>query len=250
MRPIVFVHGMFMNALSWNSWIEFFSQKGFSCTAPHWPFHEGDPSALRANPAPELGKLTLEQVLSHVTQHVKHLKEKPILVGHSMGGLVVQRLIQMDLCTMGVCIDSAPPSGIVVPSWSFVKSNVPVVNPLKGDAPCLLTQKQFHYAFCNNQTLEESNAHYAKWVVPESRNVARTSTAEAGKIDFEKPHAPLLFIAGENDHIIPAALNKKNYLAYSDASGKKELKEFKNRSHSLCFAPGFEEVAQFVCDWI
>jgi pimeloyl-ACP methyl ester carboxylesterase len=250
MAPLVFIHGMFMNASSWNAWMPLFSAKGFQCSAPDWPFHEGAPATLRTNASPGLGTLTLDDVVTHIAGHLKRSSEKPVLVGHSMGGLVVQRLVQMDLASAGVCIDSAAPAGISVPSWSFVKSNLPVVNPFKGNAPCLLTQSQFHYAFCNTLTRAESDAAYEKWVVPESRNVARTSTGAAGKIDFSKAHVPLLFLAGSADHIIPAKLNLKNFNAYPDSTGKKTFHEFEGRSHSLCFAPGFDEVAQYVAGWI
>ncbi|MGZ3884989.1 MAG: alpha/beta hydrolase, partial [Bacteroidia bacterium] len=102
----------------------------------------------------------------------------------------------------------------------------------------------------NTMSMEDTQKALNAFVVPESRNVARSSSGNEGRIDFKKPHAPLLFIAGEKDHIIPASLNKKNFEAYSDAGSKKEFKEFSGRSHFICSQPGWEEVASFVQNWL
>jgi pimeloyl-ACP methyl ester carboxylesterase len=250
MRPIVFIHGMFMNPQSWEGWIRFFEQRGYSCSAPTWPFHEGDPSTLRSSIPEALGKLKLHEVAAVFEKQIRALPEKPILIGHSMGGLITQLLVANDLAAAGICIDSAAPNGMLVAKWSFFKSNLPVINALKGSTPVLLSKKQFQYAFCNTMSEAESNAVWENYVVPESRNVARSSSGKDGKIDVTKPHAPLLFIAGENDHIIPAALNRKNHKAYTDRNSVADFKEFPGRTHFICGQQGWEEVATHVADWI
>lgn len=247
---VVFIHGMFMNPVSWDAWTGFFSARGHRCHAPAWPQHEGAPAALRANPPPGLGALTLGEVVASVAKVVAALPEKPTLVGHSMGGLVVQRLVAQGLARSGVCVDSAPPRGVTALSWSFLKSNLPVVNPLAGDAPFAMSPAHFQYTFCNTLTLDEARAVHARYVVPESRNVARTSSGPDGAVDLAAPHAPLLFIAGELDHIIPAALNRKNHAAYTHGGSVCELREFAGRTHWICGQEGWQEVAAFVADWI
>ena len=249
-QPIVFIHGMFMNPLSWGNWTSFFAERGYSCHAPPWPYHDGAPSELRADPDSRLGTLTLGEVVSTLRDFVGTLDGKPVLVGHSMGGLVVQKLMATGLGTAGVCIDSAPPKGVVSFEPSFLKANVPVINPLKGNRPCLLTVEEFHYAFCNTMTDEETRAAYDEFVVPESRNVARSSSGADGAIDLRQPHAPLLFIAGEHDHIIPASLNRKNHAAYRDAESQCDFKEFEGRSHFICGQRGWQEVAEYVGGWL
>lgn len=250
MRPIVFIHGMFMNPKSWDGWIRFFEQRGHSCSAPAWPFHEGEPATLRNNIPTELGKLTLGEVTDVFEKHIRTLPEQPILIGHSMGGLITQLLVARDCAAAGVCIDSAAPNGMLVAKWSFFKSNLPVLNPFKGSSPVLLSKKHFRYTFCNTMSAADSNAAWEKFVVPESRNVARSSSGKAGKIDVAKPHAPLLFIAGEQDHIIPAALNRKNHKAYTDSNSVTDFKEFPGRTHFICGQQNWEEVAQYAASWI
>ena len=249
-KNIVFIHGMFMNPKSWDGWIKYYESKGYKCHAPAYPFHDGNPSDLRKIINPGLGTLRFEQVVSSLALYMDTLPEKPILIGHSMGGLVVQKLIEMDKGTAGICIDSAPPQGITSFSWSFLKANLPTINPFEGDKPCLPDVAWFQYAFCNTMTMAQTSVEYEKYVVPESRNIPRSSTTIEGKIDFKKPHAPLLFISGEKDNIIPAALNVKNYKAYTDKASKIDFKKFAGRTHYICGQENWEEVAAYISEWI
>lgn len=107
-KTIVFVHGMYMNPLCWEHWVDYFQSKGYRSAAPAWPGRDQPVDTLRRqHPDPQLGALTLSNVLEELADTIKALDEKPILVGHSMGGLVVQLLLQRDLAVAGVAIDSA-----------------------------------------------------------------------------------------------------------------------------------------------
>ena len=249
-KTIVFIHGLFQNPNSWAEWQKYFEAKGYRCYAPAYPFHEGKADSLRKNINLELGKLTFAQVIDSLSAFIDSLPEKPILIGHSMGGLAVQKLIEFKKGVAGICIDAAPPKGIFSFKWSFLKANLPTINPLKGNSVCVPTLKWFHYAFCNTMTMEQTQIEYNKFVVPESRNIPRTSTGKQGKIDFNKPHSPLLFIAGEKDHIIPSSLNKKNFEAYRDKNSKTDFKEFAGRTHYICGQQNWEEVAAYINEWI
>lgn len=249
-KTIVFIHGLFMNPASWEHWVGFYERKGYNCFAPAYPYHEGKPSDLRKNIDPKLGNLTFGEVINSLIDFIDKLPEKPILVGHSMGGLAVQKLIELGQGVAGICIDPAPPRGIFSFKWSFLKANWPTINPFKGDSVCVPTVGWFHYAFCNTMTLEQTRIEYEKYVVPESRNIPRSSTKSDGAIDFSKPHNPLLIIAGEKDHIIPSSLNKKNFLAYTDKGSRIDFKEFPGRTHYICGQQDWEEVALFINEWI
>ena len=94
-KTIVFIHGMYMNSLCWEQWVPRFQAKGYRCLAPDWPGRDKPVEVLRKNhPDPQLGRLTLSRVLEHFADIIKTLDEKPILMGHSMGGLAVQLLLQ------------------------------------------------------------------------------------------------------------------------------------------------------------
>lgn len=239
-----------MNPLSWTTWIEFYKSRGYDCYSPAYPYHEGSPAELRKNINPALGKLTFGEVINSLSTFIDQLPEKPILIGHSMGGLAVQKLIELDKGVAAACIDTAPPKGIFSFKWSFLRANFPTINPFKGDSVCLPSVNWFHYAFCNTMTMEETRAEYDKFVVPESRNIPRSSTKTDGEIDFKKPHNPLLFIAGEKDHIIPSSLNKKNFNAYKDETSKRDFKEFPGRTHYICGQKNWEEVATYIDEWL
>ncbi len=249
-KTIVFIHGLFQNPNSWAEWKTYFEAKGFTCYAPAYPYHEGKPADLRKNIDPALGALTFGQVIKSLTTFIDQLPEKPILIGHSMGGLAVQKLIALKKGVTGICIDTAPPKGIISLKWSFLKANLPTINPFKGDSVCEPTPEWFHYAFCNTMSMEQTEVVYDKFVVPESRNIPRSTTKQDGYIDFKKPHEPLLFIAGAEDHIIPSSLNKTNFKAYSDPKSKKDFKEFAGRTHYICGQENWQEVALYIWEWV
>lgn len=247
---IIFIHGMFLNARSWEHWVPFFERRGFQCRAPSWPLHEGEPSELRASIPPGTGELSLNTVVSHFTDLVRAEIDPPILVGHSIGGLIVQKLVARGIAAAGVCISSVAPNALLSLDWNFLKNTLQISNPVKGDAPFEMTEEGFHANFGNMMTKEESREAYARYVVHESRNVLRDAIGKAGHIELDQPHAPLLFIAAEKDQIIPDTLNKKNADAYSDKKSITAFKEFRGRGHFICGQPGWEEVADYTANWI
>jgi len=248
MTQILFIHGMYMTGGSWHRWEDWFRGHGYGTQAPSWPGRDAEPAALRANPPEILSTLTLQDVVDQYADLIRDMDEPPVLVGHSMGGLVVQLLLQRGLGARGVAIDSAPPQGLNSFKWSFLKSNAPVLWP--GSAPLRPTPASWKYAFAH--TLSDAEAHdaFETYVVPESRLVGKGAATATAKVDFAKDRPPLLLIAGEEDHIIPASLNRKNYDRYSASPAVTEFREFPGRTHWICGMEGWEEVAGAVKDWI
>ncbi len=249
-KTIVFIHGLFQNPESWIPWKGYFESRGYSTHAPAYPFHEGKPEDLRKSIPPGLGRITLGDVIARLAEFIGSLPERPVLIGHSMGGLIAQSLLQKDVAEAAVAVDPAPPKGIFTFKWSFLRANLPTINPLKGDRPCLPSVRWFHYAFCNTMSMEETKIEYDRFVVPESRNIPRSSTRKDGAVDFKRPHRPLLIIAGEKDHIIPASLVRKNFRAYRDTASTTDFMEFPARTHYICGQKGWEEVAAAILGWL
>lgn len=249
-QSIVFIHGICVNAKSWQGWQAFFEAQGYSCYAPSYPFHDGAPAALRETISPQLGRLSLKQVVAYYADFIQQLPEKPILIGHSMGGLVSQKLVAMGLVSAAVCITSAPPLGILTLKPSFYRINLPVINPFRGHSAFSPSQKWFHDAVCNTLPRAISDQVYDELVVPESRNVPRGAVSLFVYINFGKPHSPLLFISAEKDQIIPPALPKRNFAAYRHADSIRAFKQFEGRGHSICGEPGWEDVATYALDWL
>jgi alpha-beta hydrolase superfamily lysophospholipase len=246
---IVFVHGMYMNGVSWDPWVERARARGYESSAPSWPFHDGTPAELRASAPAGLGALTFGAVVDHFTKIVSGLATPPVLIGHSIGGLVVQKLINDGFGSVGVAISPAPPQGIFTLDPTFFKANFPHINPFAGSRPVIMTPERFQFTFCNTMSAADSNIAFDTYVTPESRNVPRSTLTQQGHIDFTRAHAPLLVIAGDSDHLVPQPLVEKEVKAYK-GTGIVDFRAFPHRSHFICNQEGWEEVADFALDWI
>lgn len=249
-KTIVLVHGMFVNPKSWEDWKPFFEAQGYTVHTPANPHHAGEPADLRANVNQGLRQVDFKDVVDNLVRFIDTLPEKPILIGHSLGGLTVQKLVELDKAVAAVVIDSVPPLGVITTKWSFLKSLWPVINPFKGNSVFEASKSWFAYTFGNTLSRTDSDRAFDKYVVPESRGIGRGALTLFAKINFKKPHVPLLFVAGEKDNIMPASLNKSNFKAYKDPNSVREFKEFPGRSHFICGEPGWEEVAGYVFNWI
>ncbi len=249
MQQIIFVHGMFQNPRSWEKWISFFAARGYDCIAPAWPLHDGDPAQLRANPPAGLGALTLEQVTASIEGQVLQL-DNPIMIGHSVGGLITQIMLNRGHLAAGVAISSVAPNAMLDFDWGFFKNAVTITNPLKGNEIFEMDAATFHSAFANTLSEQQAAAEFGRTATHDSRNVLRGCMGPDGRIDLEKAHRPLLLIGGEKDEIIPAHLNQKNAEAYEDKCSVTQFREFSNRSHYMCGEPGWEDVASTAATWL
>jgi pimeloyl-ACP methyl ester carboxylesterase len=248
-NTLVLIHGLFVNNTSWAEWKSYFEAKGFTVHTPANPGHSGNPADLRRNIDPKLNKVSLEDVVMNIADLIDTLPEKPIVVGHSLAGLVVQKLIEMDKAVAGISINGAPPKN-VLPPFQTIKTVFPVVNFLKG-GPYMGSREWYHYAFFNNMSRAESDKEFDKIAVPESRTIARDTLLKSfANIDFKKPHNPLLFIGGENDHIFPANFTKRIAGRYKDKNSKVDFKSFAGKSHYIAGEEGWEEVADYAINWI
>jgi len=249
-KTIVFIHGLFMNPNSWGDWVVFFQSKGYTCYVPPYPYHDGSPQYLRENINPHLNDLTLGDVIKSLVTFIDKLPEPPILIGHSMGGLIVQKLLELNKGVAGVCITPAPPRGIFSFKWSFLKSNFVIVNPFAGNSYFLPSLKWFQYSFFNTLNTEQARIAYDNFIVPESRNIPRSVLGIDGKINFDRQHQPLLFISGEYDNIVPTFLVRNNFEAYTDTNSLINFKEFSGRSHYICGEKNYLEVMEYIYKWI
>ena len=159
-KTIVFIHGMFQNPKSWEKWIAYFNEKGYDCIAPDWPMHEGLPADLQNNPPVGLGNLHLQTIIDEMERAVTSLPEKAILIGHSVGGLIVQLLIQKGLAVRGVLINLVAPTAMLAFDWGFIKNSGLIANPFKGNEPFMLDLESFHGSFCNTMTMEQTRQAY------------------------------------------------------------------------------------------
>ena len=256
-KTIVLVHGLWMTPRSWEQWVPYYEQRGYRVLTPGYPGFEIEVEALRANPD-VIAKLTVPQVVDHLAKVIEGLDRPPIIMGHSFGGTLTQLLLARGLGAAGVVINSAPTEGILVNPPSQIKSLFPILkNPLNHAKAVGFTHEEFRYAFTNTLSEEDSRKVYERYHIPAPAawvwaygvfaNI--TPGPQETWVDYRKPdRAPLLFIAGGADHIMPPSVNQSNAKHYHAATPT-DFKLFDGRSHWTCGEPGWEQVADYALEW-
>src|SRR4030095_523449 len=210
---------------------------------------EGIPSELRNNVHPDLTKTGFIDVVNNISKLIDTLPEKPLIIGHSMAGMAVQKLVELGKASAGVSIDGAPPKN-VFPPFQTLKTVLPSFGFFSFKKYFMGSRKWYDYAVFNTVSDTEKKTFFEKFAVPESYKVSRQLVLNSfSNINFRKPHVPLLFIGGENDHIFPATLTRKIASKYKDANSRVDLKIFKGRSHFTCGEGGWEKVADYILQW-
>lgn len=249
---IAFIHGNFVTKHCWDRWVPRCEARGYTCVQIAYPGRDKPVATLKQNPTdPFLGTLAIKEVIDHHVRVLSALPERPIVIGHSFGGLLTQLMVQRDLAAAAVAIDSVPPQGVLPFEWSFIRSTWTLVNPfIPASRPFYMPFEHFQYSFGNDLSLAEQRAGYDADIVPESRRLARGGLSRHACVDFSREHAPLLMIAGEKDHIMPASLNRRNHRRYRKSASVADFKEFPGKAHySIIAGPGWEAVADYALDW-
>jgi pimeloyl-ACP methyl ester carboxylesterase len=253
---IVLIHGLWMTPRSWEKWIERFQSRGCNVLAPAWPGMEAEVEALRRDPS-AIAAQDVRKILDHYDKIIRELDRPPIIIGHSFGGAFAQLLAHRGLGAAVVSLDGATVRGVRDLPLSTLRSSAALLrNPFARHKAVPFTFEQFRYAFGN--TLDEVAAReaYDRYAIPGSRNVllqgamANTNPRTPFRVDFgEDERAPLLFIGGGEDHVIPAKVSRKMAGRYRKSKALTAYKEFPGRSHFTAGEPGWEEVADFALSW-
>ncbi|NUY81976.1 alpha/beta fold hydrolase [Flavobacterium sp. MAH-1] len=252
-KHIVFITGAFVTHKSWLHWKTYFEGKGYTCSLEPWPHKDKAVEELRARQGKDLdlALMPYSEVLDHYERIIKQMPEKPILIGHSVGGLTTQLLLQRGIAVAGIAIHPAPPQGVLSFKWSFLRA---VWHPLafftSARKTHLMSFPQWQYAFTNGMDFDEQLMSYEENVIPESKTVLRNALGRTAHIDFERPHAPLLILSGSIDNIIPASLNLSNFKRYKNRESITDYKEFEAANHYVVSAPGWKRQADYILDWI
>jgi pimeloyl-ACP methyl ester carboxylesterase len=255
--PVVFIHGLWLHATSWASWAELFSQAGYDPIAPGWPGDADTVEASRANPD-SIADQGIDDVTRHYQAIIDTLPARPILIGHSFGGMIAEKLLGLDYGAAAIGIDAAQIKGVLPLPLSALHSTLPVFkNPANKHKAVSLTAEQFRYSFGNAVSEEESGALYERWAIPAPgkplfeaaaanfslHSPAKVNTANEGR-------GPLLLIMGGQDHTVPEAITKATVKQYRHSSAVTELEEFSDRGHSLTIDSGWREVADLCLAWL
>jgi len=249
--PIVLIHGLWVLPSSWANWAEHFTQAGYAPLTPDWPDDPATVAEARANPD-VLARKTLEQVAEHTTDVIRALDRKPVLMGHSTGGLVAQMLAGRGLSAATVAIDPGVFRGVLPLPVSVLRGVGPfLINPLTRRRAITLTFEQFTFGWANALEADEAMKLYDTYHVAGS-GIALAQMGNANlnpwtqaKVDTKNPdRGPLLIIDGEKDHTVPWAIAHASYKRQRRNPGVTEIVKMENRGHALTIDHGWREVAE------
>ncbi|MCG2615095.1 alpha/beta hydrolase [Terrimonas sp. NA20] len=252
-QHVVFITGAFVSHTTWDRWISLFSSNGYKAIAPPWPFKNASAAALR-NIRPDdtgLAELTLTGLVKHYENIVKSLPEKPVIIGHSLGGLIAQILINRGLGTAGVAIHPVAPQGVFPYEFTFLRATWKLLGIFSSTRKThMVSFEDFSRTFANGLSKEEQHLAYDLYAIPESRTVARGGLTNAAAVDFNKPHVPLLITSGGKDQLIPAHLNFRNFKRYSRQHSVTDYCEFPESTHGILTNSNWRDEADFILDWL
>ena len=254
--PVVFVHGLWLHADSWKPWVQLFRAAGYDPIAPGWP---GDSSTVaESNAHPErIANVGIDDVVEHYATIIRKLPSKPIVVGHSFGGLVAQKLIGMGLASAAIALDPAQIRGVLPLPLAQLKSAFPVLgNPFNYKRAISQTPKQFRFGFGNAVSATESDELHAKYHIPApGRPLFEAAFANflpntPAKVNTKAQRGPLLITGGGKDHTVPEVVSRAAYKLYRKAPSVTEYQVFPDRGHSLTVDSGWKEVANASLTWL
>jgi non-heme chloroperoxidase len=255
--PVVFVHGLWLHATSWAPWMDVFRDAGYEPLAPGWPGTPDSVDAARTSPESVAGK-GIDDVVDHYAQIIRELPARPIVIGHSFGGLIAQRLLGAGSAAAAVAIDPAPIKGVLyLPPSALRVASIALRNPGNRNRAISLSAEQFRYGFANAVSVDEATSLYARWTIPSpARPLFEAAAANLlphspAKVDTRKAdRGPLLVTAGGMDHTVPAAISRQTVRLYGKSHAVTDLRQFPDRGHSLTIDSGWRDVADAALFWL
>ncbi|HXP57784.1 MAG TPA: alpha/beta hydrolase [Streptosporangiaceae bacterium] len=253
---VVFIHGLWLHATSWEPWQDLFAEAGYSSSAPGWPGEPGTPGEARSNPD-AVANHGIDDVTQHYASFIDTLPSRPILIGHSFGGMIAEKLLGLDYGAAAIGIDAAQIKGVLPLPLSALHSTLPAFrNPANLHKAVALTAEEFRFSFGNAVSEEESNQLYERWAIPSpGKPLFEAATAN---FTLHSPDAvntrnsgrgPLLLTMGKQDHTVPEVITKSTLKQYRHSIATTDLEEF-DRGHSLVIDSGWREVAEACLAWL
>lgn len=249
-KTIFMIHGMWGGAWYWHNYKNFLERKGYKCVVTTLRHHDVAPEA---GPHPDLGTTSLLDFADDLEAEIRQLDEKPIIMGHSMGGLLAQILASRGLAELLVLITPASPAGIVALTPSVVKSFKSVLTTWQfWKKPIRLSFDEAVYALFHMLPLEQQKHAYGQMGYESGRAAFEIGywpldTRKATKVPTAKVKCPILLIAAQEDRITPASVQRKTADKYKELV---TYREFPNHAHWVVEEAGWEKIVGYVADWL
>lgn len=256
-RPVVFIHGLWLHATSWQPWIELFNDSGYAAVAPGWPREPETVQAARNDPE-AVADITIDEATEHYSAIIGDLDTAPIIIGHSFGGLIAEKLLGEGVGAAAVAIDPAQIKGVLPLPLSQLRAGFPALgNPANLHRAVSLTEKEFRFGFGNALSEEESRELFERWTIPSpARPLFQAAAAnfvmhsQAAVNTAREDRGPLLLISGTADHTVPDVVTRSTLKQYRESTAVTELEQFEGRGHSLTIDGGWKEIAEAILTWL
>jgi pimeloyl-ACP methyl ester carboxylesterase len=241
LQPVVFLHGLWIHSTAWHPWQDLFADAGYATHAPGWTGDAATPAATRAHPEAMAG-IGVAELTAGYARYIAALPVKPIVIGHSFGGLIAQKLLADGVVDSAVAISPAPIKGATKLPLAQIRSALPVLrNPKNKTRAVALSARQFRYGFGNVVGKDEARKLYDAYAIPGPGRPVFELTAARG---------PLLITGASDDHTVPEVVSRQAYELYAESPSVTDYHAFEGRGHSLVFDSGWEDVARYVLRWI
>jgi pimeloyl-ACP methyl ester carboxylesterase len=249
--PVVFVHGLWLLPSSWQRWAELFEDSGYVALTPGWPDDPQTVAEAKAHPEVFAGK-GISEIADYEEGIIRRLDRKPIVIGHSFGGLLTQILAGRGLAAASVAISPAPFRGVLPLPFSALRSAGPALrNPANWNRAVPLTLEQFRYSFANAVEDAEAKLLYDTYSVAGPGEplfqaaAANFNPWSEARVDVKNPErGPLLIISADHDHTVPWAVANASYKKQRRNEGITEIVKLEDRGHALTIDHGWREVAE------
>jgi non-heme chloroperoxidase len=255
--PVVFVHGLWLLPSSWERWAAFFEEAGYVTLTPGWPDDPETVEEAKAHPEAFAGK-GIGEIADHQESIIRRLDGKPVVIGHSFGGLLTEILAGRGLAAASVAISPAPFRGVLPLPLSALRSGSPVLkNPANWNRAVPLTFEQFRYSFANAVDEDEAKELYLGYSVPGPGEplfqaaAANLNPWSEAKVDTKNPErGPLLIISADSDHTVPWAIANASYQKQKRNENVTEIVKMEGRGHALTIDHGWRDVAEKALEFV
>lgn len=249
-ETIFMIHGGWGGPWCWENYKGFYEEEGYRCVTTTLRFHDMDPKDA---PDPRLGTTSLLDYAEDLEQEIQQLGVEPIVMGHSMGGLLAQILASRGLAKALVLLTPLSPAGIMALTPSVIKSFWSAQTTWAfWKKPMRQKFDEAVYSILHLLPPDEQRETYDKFVYESGRAGAEIGywffdPQGASRVDDSKVTCPVLVIAGTEDRITPASVVRQVAKKYEAVS---TYKEFEDHAHMVVAEPGWQEIAEYAADWL
>jgi pimeloyl-ACP methyl ester carboxylesterase len=255
--PVVFIHGLWIHSDAWQPWVELYRSAGYDAMAPGWPGDSDSADDTRKKPAAVANK-GIDDITSGYLDDISALPARPVVIGHSFGGLIAQKLLAEGMAAAAIAISPGQIKGVRPLPFAQIRSGFPVLSkPGNKKRAVTLTRKQFRYGFGNALPEAESGELFDRYAIPGpgkplfEASAANFKKSSPAAVDTrKKDRGPLLITGGGKDHTVPEVVARAAYKLYSGSGAVTDYHAFPDRGHSLVLDHGWREIAAYTLSWL